>query len=244
MEGCRAVFSDVCSSIDLLTRRQDRVFFKILKKTEPEKAGEGIFHMGRKKTEKQELKEEELLAEEELADREAVEVEELPDTEIIAEEEGGAEAAEEEESLRDQFIRLQADFANFRNRMQRERIDLYQRANEDLFLELLPVLDHYEMGLKTAEEHHADKAVVDGFRMVYEQFQNVLGKFRVEPIDAVGEAFDPHRHEALTHMPSEEFPAEVCSNQIRRGYMFGDKLLRAAQVVVSSGPAEADKEDV
>lgn len=199
--------------------------------------------MSRKKTGKEELKEEDMSAEEELADREAAEAEELPDTEIIEEEPAvRTEQEPEEESLRDQFIRLQADFANFRNRVQRERVELYQRANEDLFLALLPVLDHYEMGLKTAEEHHADRAVLDGFRMVYDQFQNVLGKFNVEPIDAVGETFDPHRHEALTHMPSEDYPEEICSNQIKRGYMFGDKLLRAAQVVVSSGPSPAENE--
>lgn len=201
--------------------------------------------MGKKaKTEKEELKEESVLAEEELADKEAAEAEELPDTEIIEEDEPAPVVEEEEEeSLRDQFVRLQADFANFRNRTQRERVELYQRANEDLFLEILPVLDHYEMGLQTAEQHHAENAVVDGFKMVYDQFQNVLKKFNVEPIDAVGEEFDPHKHEALTHMPSDEYPAETCSNQVRRGYMFSDKLLRAAQVVVSSGPAEAAEED-
>ncbi len=197
--------------------------------------------MGKKKTDKKDLREEPELAEEELADREAAEAEELPDTEIIEEESATAPVQEEEESLRDQFIRLQADFANFRNRTQRERLDLYQRANEDVFLELLPVLDHYEMGLQTAEQHNADKAVLDGFKMVYDQFQNVLNKFNLKPIDAVGEEFDPHMHEALTHMPSDEYPAEVCSNQIRRGYLFGDKLLRAAQVVVSSGPAQTEE---
>jgi molecular chaperone GrpE len=199
--------------------------------------------MGKKHNEKQDTKDEEVLAEEELADKEAAEAEELPDTEIIEEDNiPPAVEEEEEESLRDQFVRLQADFANFRNRTQRERLALYQRANEDLFLELLPVLDHYEMGLHTAEEHHADKAVTDGFRLVYDQFQNILAKFNVEPINAVGEEFDPHKHEALTHMPSDEYPAEVCSNQVKCGYMFGDKLLRAAQVVVSSGPAGNDKE--
>jgi molecular chaperone GrpE len=197
--------------------------------------------MGRKKkTEDTDLKEESMAAEEELADREAAESEDLPDTEII-EEESSAPVEEEEESLRDRFIRLQADFANFRKRTQRERLDLYQRANEDLFLELLPVLDHYEMGLGTAKEHHADQAVVDGFQLVYDQLQGMLSKFNVTPIDAVGEPFDPHRHEALTHMPSDEYDAEVCSEQVRRGYMFGDKLLRAAQVVVSSGPAREEK---
>jgi molecular chaperone GrpE len=198
--------------------------------------------MGKKqKTKDEELKDASVLAEEELADKEAAEAEELPDTEIIEEDQPAA-AVEEEESLRDQFVRLQADFANFRNRTQRERIELYQRANEDLLLEILPVLDHYELGLQNAEQHDADPAVLDGFKLVYDQFQTVLNKFNLTPIEAVGEAFDPHKHEALTHMPSDEVPAEVCSNQIRRGYLFGDKLLRAAQVVVSSGPAEASEE--
>lgn len=199
--------------------------------------------MSEKKTDDKDLQDESVLAEEELADREAAQTEELPDTEIIEEDEVAAPVVEEEEeSLRDQFVRLQADFANFRNRTQRERIELYQRANEDLLLEVLPVLDHYELGLQTAEQHDADKAVVDGFKLVFDQFQNVLNKFNLKPIEAVGEAFDPHKHEALTHMPSDEYPAETCSNQVRRGYMFGDKLLRAAQVVVSSGPAAAADE--
>jgi molecular chaperone GrpE len=172
---------------------------------------------------------------------EAIEEEALPDTEIIEEDVVPVVEEEEDESLRDQFVRLQADFANFRNRTQRERVELYQRANEDLLLEILPVLDHYEMGMQTAEQHEVDPAVVDGFKLVFDQFQNVLNKFNLKPIEAVGEVFDPHQHEALTHMPSDEYPAEVCSNQVRRGYMFGDKLLRAAQVVVSSGPAVADE---
>jgi len=219
----------------LLTLWPFSVFFQALETRR-------ILIMGKKKTDKKDLKDEAALAEEELADREAAEARELPDTEIIEEDKPAPGVEEEEdESLRDQFVRLQADFANFRNRTQRERVDLYQRANEDLLLEILPVLDHYEMGLLTAEQHDADQAVVDGFKLVFDQFQNVLNKFNLTPIDAVGETFDPHKHEALTHMPSDEYAAEICSNQVRRGYMFGDKLLRAAQVVVSSGPADTEE---
>lgn len=219
-----------------------RVFFQALD-TEVPPSADGDFIMGKKKkTDDKDLKDEAMLAEEELADKEAAEAEELPDTEII-EEDKADPVEKEEESLRDQFVRLQADFANFRNRTQRERVELYQRANEDLLLEILPVLDHYEMGLQTAAQHDADQAVVDGFKLVYDQFQNVLHKFNLTPIEAVGEEFDPHRHEALTHMPSDEYAAEVCSNQIRRGYMFGDKLLRAAQVVVSSGSSEPEEDE-
>jgi len=156
----------------------------------------------------------------------------LPDTEVIEE----AEAVEEE-SLRDQFVRLQADFTNFRNRTQRERLELYQRANEDLLLELLPVLDHFELGLDTARKQEADAAVLEGFSLVLDQFAALLERFKVKPVEAVGAVFDPHLHEALTHMPSDEVAEGVCMNEVRKGYRLGEKLLRAAQVVVSSGAA-------
>ena len=159
----------------------------------------------------------------------------LPDIEVIE------EVSAEEESLKDQFVRLQADFTNFRNRTQRERVELYQRANEDLLLEILPVLDHFEMGLKTAKQLEAETSVLEGFELVFDQFQQVLDRFKLVPIDAVGEQFDPHSHEALTHLPSAEYAEGICIEQVRRGYRFGDKLLRAAQVVVSSGNTETDE---
>lgn len=149
----------------------------------------------------------------------------------------------EEEPLQAQLMRLRADFDNFRKRTQRERSELFLFANESLFLEMLPVIDHFEMGLKSAEEHQTDCSVTEGFKLVYNQLLDVLKKFNVTPIDAVGEAFDPHRHEALTHMPSDK-PAETVVEQVRRGYMLGEKLLRAAQVVVSSGtPAAGEQKE-
>lgn len=179
-----------------------------------------------------EEKKDEQIDNEELAEELEAAVEETADedVEIIEEEK------EEEEPLRLQLMRLQADFDNFRKRQVRERAEWITRANEDLFLELLPVLDHYEMGLKSAEDHHADASVTEGFKMVYTQLMDLLEKFNVTPVEAIGEAFNPHVHEALTHMPSDK-PAETVVEQVRRGYMLGDKLLRAAQVVVSSGPA-------
>lgn len=159
------------------------------------------------------------------------------DVEIIEEEGDVKEEEEEEEPLRIQMMRLQADFDNFRKRQVRERVEWISRANEDLFNELFPVLDHYEMGLKSAEEHQTDCSVTEGFKLVYNQLIDLLEKHNVMPVEAIGEAFNPHVHEALTHMPSDK-PAETVIEQVRRGYMLGDKLLRAAQVVVSSGTPE------
>ncbi|MBL7017178.1 MAG: nucleotide exchange factor GrpE [Kiritimatiellales bacterium] len=163
------------------------------------------------------------------------------DVEIIEEEVPEAVSAEasakEEEPLQLQLLRMKADFDNFRKRQVRERAEWIVRANEDLFMELLPVLDHYEMGLKSAENHQTDCSVTEGFKLVYNQLLDLLEKHNVTPVEAIGEAFNPHVHEALTHIPSDK-PAETVVEQVRRGYMLGDKLLRAAQVVVSSGPAE------
>ncbi|NOU35773.1 MAG: nucleotide exchange factor GrpE [Kiritimatiellaceae bacterium] len=163
--------------------------------------------------------------------------EDAPEQPDIAAEQVVTPEVEAEEPLKNQMLRLQADFDNFRKRTQRERGELFLFANEAICLEMLPVIDHFEMGFKSAEAHQTDCSVTEGFRMVYNQLLDVLKKFNVTAIDAVGEPFNPHRHEAILHMPSDK-PAETVLEQVRRGYMLGDKLLRAAQVIISSGPAE------
>jgi molecular chaperone GrpE len=142
------------------------------------------------------------------------------------------------DALKDQLLRLHADFDNFRKRTHRDQAEISLRANEGLMKELLPALDHLELGVQNAVKAGAPAAVVDGLKLVYEQFMTALRKFGLEPIDAEKQVFDPHRHEAITYVPSEEIPAETVIAQTRRGYKLGEKLLRAAQVVVSSGPAE------
>ena len=149
-----------------------------------------------------------------------------------------AKAAEPAEAdlLKERLLRLQADFDNFRKRTQRERTEIYARANEDLVVELLTILDHFERGLATSVEHKTEASVHDGFKIVYDQLLNVLKKFNVTPLDAHEAAFDPHLHEAISHVPSEEYAADQIVAQVRRGYKLGDRLIRPVQVVVSSGP--------
>lgn len=139
----------------------------------------------------------------------------------------------------DRLLRLQADFDNYRKRVMREKSEWSERALEGLIEELLSVLDHFEMGLQTAREHNTDESVIEGFRLVYEQLMTAIKKVGVSIIDAAGQTFDPNLHEAITCMPSDEVPADTVIEQSRRGYMLGRRLLRPAQVVVSSGPVEA-----
>ena len=139
------------------------------------------------------------------------------------------------EQLTQQLLRLQADFDNFRKRVTRERAEWFQRANQEMMEEMLPVVDHFEMGLKTARDGRIDAPVQEGFKLVYDQLINLLTKFNLKAVDAIGETFDPHQHEAVTYIPSETVEEGKIIEQIRRGYLLGDKLLRPAQVVVSMG---------
>jgi molecular chaperone GrpE len=140
---------------------------------------------------------------------------------------------------REQLIRLQADFENFKKRTIRERNETYRRANEDIMEELLPVMDHMELALDAASQHDADEAIVEGFRLVSGQLRAALAKFGLTPIDATDAEFDPNLHEAISHLPSPDVAENQVIAMTRCGYKLGDRLLRAAQVVVSSGDPSA-----
>jgi len=149
---------------------------------------------------------------------------------------------EKHDELYDRHLRLRADFDNFRSRTLREKSELYRRANMDLVEQLLPVLDHMTLAIEAAEQHDPQGTLVEGFKLVAEQLQNALGRFGLTPLDAEGETFDPNKHEAISHLPSADVPEDKVILQLRRGYMFGDRLLRAAQVTVSSGAGPVTEE--
>jgi molecular chaperone GrpE len=137
------------------------------------------------------------------------------------------------------YLRLQADFDNYRKRVLREKEDLYQRANEDIMEELLPVLDHLELALQAAGDKIEDP-VVQGFSLVGDQLRGALAKFGLSEIEAAGCEFDPNYHEAIMHMPTAEVEENYIVSVARKGYKLGERLLRAAQVVVSSGAPEEE----
>jgi molecular chaperone GrpE len=142
----------------------------------------------------------------------------------------------------DRLLRLQADFDNYRKRMMREKADIYRRANEDIMEALLPVLDHLELALAAVGGTDQHDSLAKGFKLVGEQLSSVLNKFGLTPIETDGVPFDPNVHEAILHMPSTEVPENGIVSRTRAGYMLGGQLLRAAQVVVSSGAPEDTSE--
>jgi molecular chaperone GrpE len=155
-----------------------------------------------------------------------------------------AEAADQVEKLarlQDRLLRLQADFDNFRKRTLREKSELFDSANQALMLELLPVLDHLKLGIQAASAHQADPAFREGLTMIFDQLMGVLSKFGLSPIETENQVYDPNRFEAVNSLPSATEPEGIVLALVRRGYMLRNKLLRPAQVIVSSGPPSEQK---
>jgi molecular chaperone GrpE len=141
----------------------------------------------------------------------------------------------EETRLREQMLRLQADFDNYRKRTAREQADWSRRIREKVLLDVLPVLDNLERAEQQAREHQAGEAFIGGLTLVIQQFQEILRKQAVQPIDSVGCLFDPKLHEAISQAPSDDQAEGVVLIETRKGYFLDKETLRHAQVVVSTG---------
>lgn len=152
------------------------------------------------------------------------------------------EQVEKLAQLQDRLLRLQADFDNFRKRTLREKNELFDSANQALMLELLPVLDHLQLGIQSASTHQADPAFREGLVMIFEQLMGVLSKFGLSPIETEKQVFDANRFEAVNALPSATEPEGIVLALVRHGYMLRNKLLRPAQVIVSGGPAKENEE--
>lgn len=169
----------------------------------------------------------------EAAPAEAAEAPSLEDQLVAAKEEG--------RQHHERYLRTVADWENYRRRMTREKEELRLHSVSGLLEEFLPVLDNLDLGLQTAANHPEAANVAQGFQMVADQIRGILERNGVKEIDPAGEAFDPHKHEALTHQPHDEIPEGHVVQVVRKGYSLNERLLRPASVTVSSGPAETGK---
>jgi molecular chaperone GrpE len=149
-----------------------------------------------------------------------------------------AEAQKQVAELKDRLLRAQAEWDNSRKRILKEKEDAVRYAGEALLEKLLPVLDNFEMGMQAAKTATDPKAIAQGFEMVQAQLQQVLRDAGVEAIEAVGQPFDPHRHEALGHHESVDQPEGHVLTQMRKGYKLKDRLLRPASVFVAKPPED------
>jgi molecular chaperone GrpE len=136
----------------------------------------------------------------------------------------------------DRYLRGAADLENFRRRTVREKEELRLFASSRLLEDLLPALDNLALGLASAKQPKADvKALAGGVELVQQQLKGALAAHGLKEINPLGQPFDPHQHEAISHEPSPAVPAEHVLRVVRTGYVLNGRLLRPASVVVSSG---------
>lgn len=155
------------------------------------------------------------------------------------------EEAEKAKESWDRFLRLQADFDNTRKRLEREKQDFVKFANEGLILELLNVLDDLERTVESAQSKHQDVAAfLKGVEMILAHLYEMLKEHGVKPIESLGKAFDPDYHEALMQAENKDLPEHTVVEELQKGYLLNDRVIRTAKVKVSkntSVPGEGEK---
>ncbi len=145
---------------------------------------------------------------------------------------------EEIAKLNEKLLRVIAEMDNMRKRLDREREDIILYGNEQLIRELLPVIDNLERALLYANKDSGSKELVEGVEITLKQFLGVLEKFGCQPIDSLGQPFDPRYHEALMQQETEEAPENTVIQEYQRGYILKGRLLRPARVVVAKSPVK------
>ncbi len=139
---------------------------------------------------------------------------------------------------KDRYARAMADFDNFRKRTERDREDLVKFAAADIIKDVLPTVDTLALALDKAKDK-AEDPFVAGVKLVYDGLLKMLASHGATPLDSMGEPFDANFHEALAQLPSPDVEEGKVMNEVKRGWLLHGKLLRAAQVVVSSGKPNA-----
>ncbi len=139
---------------------------------------------------------------------------------------------------KDRYIRQVAEFDNFRKRSQKEREEYIKYANEQLILELIDVWEGLGRGLENAKKSENKDKLIEGIELVYKQFQDVLEKNGLSTINAVGEKFDPYRHEAMMITQTDECEEDTVLEEFAKGYMLNNNVIRYSKVRVSKNKEE------
>jgi molecular chaperone GrpE len=144
----------------------------------------------------------------------------------------------ERDQLIDRLARLQAEFENARKRAERERVEFREYATGNVVEQFLPVVDNFELALKS---NGTEEQLRAGVALIVKQMEEILRQLQVNPVATVGEAFDPRLHEALGSVEREDLPDQHVAEEVRRGYKLRDRLLRPALVRVVSNPKQTSE---
>ncbi|TXL68022.1 nucleotide exchange factor GrpE [Cerasibacillus terrae] len=140
---------------------------------------------------------------------------------------------EEKDKLYDRLIRIQAEFDNFKKRTQKEKVAERKYKSEDLATELLPALDNFERALHIEDVNDEIKGFLDGMSMIYRQLIDVLEGQEITKIETVGKKFDPNLHHAVMQVEDDTVDSDVIVEELQKGYMLADRVIRPAMVKVN-----------
>jgi molecular chaperone GrpE len=169
--------------------------------------------------------------------QETVETVEAPETESAEPptvEEQLAAAQAEVEDYKDRWLRTQAEFANARKRMEKQRLETYTNATVNVLDKLLPIVDDFERAMENLPVEISENSWLEGIQLVQRKLMATLENFNVTPIEAVGEPFDPNLHEAITQEATDEYESGVVCRVLQTGYKIGDRVIRPSLVVVAA----------
>jgi molecular chaperone GrpE len=177
------------------------------------------------------------------ADDQPIEEEESSEEKLLSKEESLEKELQEGkkafEALNDQYLRLAADFDNYKKRVSKEKADLISYGNEELIKSLLSVLDNLERGIEHSDTNTDTSPIIEGLKLVHKQFVDCLEKFGVKAINvSKGDEFDPNLHQAVERVESDEIQPGFVLSELLRGYTLKDRLLRPSLVSVSKGESE------
>ena len=137
-------------------------------------------------------------------------------------------------ALNDQFIRLMAEFDNFRKRTEKEKSGMYAMGAKDVLEKILPVLDNFERGFALVSEEDQEDPFTQGMEKIYKQFQKTLSDIGVKPIEAEGKPFDPNYHNAVMHVEDDSLGENVVAKDLQKGYTYKDTVIRHSMVQVAN----------
>jgi len=168
---------------------------------------------------------------------------ELVDEEAVSEERNEVPPKNPEaEELNNKYLRLYADFDNYRKRVNKDKEDLIRYGNESLLYELLPAIDNLELAMKHASGD-VNSGLVQGVEVTLKELQRTLEKFGLMRIEAIGRQFDPAVHHAMSQVERDDMPEKMVAEEFRAGYRYRDKVLRPSLVAVSMQPKNKEEQD-
>ena len=138
------------------------------------------------------------------------------------------------DELEDKVKRQMAEFDNFRKRTEKEKTQMFETGAKSVIEKILPVVDNFERGLASVPEEDKGKGFADGMNMIYKQLMAELESIGVKPIEAVGQEFTPDFHNAVMQVESEEFESGVVAQELQKGYMYRDTVVRHSMVSVAT----------